>query len=497
MTRVIVFITACTALVLIAIADPFYAASVENLDTGAVDAYIEKEMRASRIPGLALGIVQDGEIIYLKGYGSAGSGREVAPETPFIIGSLSKSFTAAAAMQLVETGKLELDEPVKTYLPWFSMAGEYDADEITVRHLLVQTSGIPNLAGVTSLAESSTKRLEEEVRGLSNTSLEHRPGEAYIYSNANYLILGLLIEAVTGQDYSEYVHSSLFESLAMENSYLSKHEGETGSMASGHVRWFGTAIESDVQYLDNSLAAGFIISSAEDMCRYMLMHINQGSYKGIDVLSTGSVNEIHRPGIVTEDGGGYAMGLLKRIENDTVIMNHDGSTQGFNAAMAFSPEDQWAVVVLTNTSGQIEIPAGSITMGVAEFLMGREPVNSSRVPFFIYLTLLILILMLISLVIRSIIILPRKWGNNIKAKRPRGIPSLLRKVILPLLLELFVPFIILYYIPAGAGFSVWQLLALFHPDLVYGIILLSLLMLAKALWRAFIAIKILSAPGRA
>ncbi len=494
MTRTIIILT---ALLLITGAGSFCFASAEELDTDAVDAYIESEMRISRIPGLALGIIQDGQIAYLQGYGSADSEREVTPETSFIIGSLSKSFTAASAMQLVEAGKLELDKPVINYLPWFTMAGEHDADEITVRHLLVQTSGIPNLAGVTSLAKGSTKSLEEEVRGLSKTSLEHRPGEAYIYSNANYLILGLVIEKVTGQDYSEYVRSNIFEPLEMENSYLSKQEGEAGGMASGHVRWFGATRESDVQYLDNSLAAGFIISSAEDMCRYLLMYLNQGRYGGVEVLSEESIEAMYQPGTATDEGGGYAMGLLKRIENETMIMNHDGATQGFNAAMAFAPEEQWGVVVFTNTSGQIEIPAGAITMGVAEFLMGNEPEGSSRVPFFIYLALLIIIMVLLVLVIRSILILPRKWGKKIRTHRPRGIPSLTRKVILPLLLELLVPFLLLYYIPAGAGFSVWQLLALFHPDLVYGIILLSLLMLVKALWRGFLAVKILSAPEQA
>jgi len=494
MTRTIIILA---TLLLITGAGSFCFASAEELDTDAVDAYIESEMRISRIPGLALGIIQDGQIAYLQGYGSADSEREVTPETPFIIGSLSKSFTAVAVKQLVETGKLDLDAPVRDYLPWFTMSGDYNPGDITVRHLLVQTSGIPNLAGVTSLAEGSTKSLEEEVRGLSKTSLEHRPGEAYIYSNANYLILGLLIEKVTEQDYLEYVRSNIFEPLHMENSYLSKQKGEAGGMASGHVRWFGATRESDVQYLDNSLAAGFIISSSEDMCRYLLMYLNQGIYKGSKILSEESIEAMFKPGVGGDDGDGYAMGLLKRIENETVIMNHDGSTQGFNAAMAFSPEEQWGVVVLTNTSGQLEIPAGAITMGVAEFLMGNEPEGSSGVTLFIYLALLLIIMVLLVLVIRSILILPHKWGEKIRTHRPRGISSLVRRVILPILLELLVPFLLLYYIPAGAGFSVWKLLALFHPDLVYGIILLSLLMVAKALRRGFLAVKILSVPEQA
>jgi len=491
MTKIIIVLA---SFLLVTGASSIGAASAEELDTDAIDAYIESEMRASRLPGLALGIIQDGEIVYLKGYGSAGRGEPVTPETPFIIGSLSKSFTAVAVKQLVEAGKLELDAPVQGYLPWFTMAGDYDPGEITVRHLLVQTSGIPNLAGVTTLAEDSARSLEQEVRDLNATALEHRPGEAYIYSNANYLILGLLIEEVTGRSYSDPVRSEILDPLDMGNSYLSRQEGEAGEMAAGHVRWFGFTSETDVQYLESSLPAGFIISSAEDMCNYLLMHLNQGHYGGVEVLSKESVETMYQPGAATDEGG-YAMGLLKRKAGDTTIMNHDGSTQGFNAAMAFSPEEQWGVVVLTNTSGQIEIPAGAITMGVADFLMGNELQNNSRLPFVIYLVLVFVIMALLALAIRSIIILPRKWGQKLKATRPRGFFSLIWRVALPVLLELLVPFMILFYIPAGAGFPVWQLLALFHPDLVYGLLLLAVVMLFKALWRSYLAVKLLSAPA--
>jgi len=472
------------------------AAAPEGLDSNAIDDYIEREMRASRIPGLALGIIQDGEITYLQGYGSAGREQKVAPETPFIIGSLSKSFTALASMQLVEAGKLELDATVQEYLPWFTMAGNYDAGEITVHHLLVQTSGIPNLAGVTSLAESNDRSMEEEVRDLSATELVSEPGETYIYSNANYLILGLIIEAISGQGYSEYVRSQIFDPLNMENSYLSRQEGESGGMASGHVRWFGLTRESRVQYLDNSLPAGFIISSAGDMCRYLQMYLNQGSYNGTEVLSKDSIEAMFEPGVTRDDGGGYGMGLLKKLEDETTIINHDGSTQGFNAGMAFSPEEQWGVVILTNTSGQIELPASAITMGLAELLRGNELDSISRFPFIAYLVLFLTILGFLALAIRSTILLPQRWGKMLQTNRPRGLKNLFRRVILPVALELLVPFVILVYIPAGAGFPVWRLLALFHPDLVYGLLLLAYIMLAKALWRAFIAIRIISTPGR-
>src|SRR5690349_8939643 len=113
-------------------------------DFAAIDAYVQGEMKATGIPGLALGIVQGDRIVHLTGFGIADpSGRVVSPQTPFIIGSLNKPITCLAVMQLVEAGKVDLDAPVQRYIPWFRVADEGDSARITVRHLLMQTSGLP------------------------------------------------------------------------------------------------------------------------------------------------------------------------------------------------------------------------------------------------------------------------------------------------------------------------------------------------------------------
>ncbi|MGE5334920.1 MAG: serine hydrolase domain-containing protein, partial [Nitrososphaerota archaeon] len=112
----------------------------------AIDAYIASRMQAAHIPGLSLAVVKGDQIAYLKGYGHADpSGHPVTPQTPFIIGSISKTFTALALMQLVEAGKVDVDAPVQRYLPWFSLADSHASARITVRNLLNQTSGIPQL----------------------------------------------------------------------------------------------------------------------------------------------------------------------------------------------------------------------------------------------------------------------------------------------------------------------------------------------------------------
>ena len=464
-----------------------------ELDTEAIDTYIEREMRISRIPGLALGIVRDGEIIYLKGYGRAERGDPVTAQTPFIIGSLSKSFTAVAAMQLVEEGKLDLDAPVTQYLPWFTMADDYDAGRITVRHLLVQTSGIDTMAGVTVLAQDGALSLEQEVRALGTEPLVHPPGEAYIYSNSNYLILGLIIETIIEEGYSAHVQDNILQPLEMENSFLTRVDAEKEGMATGHVRWLGFSLPSEVQHLHNALAAGFIISSAEDMGRYLLMHIQDGNYEGKELLSQAGAEALRKPGEVKDGTSEYAMGLVARNINSSSLILHDGGAQGFNSGMAFSPEEGWGVVVLTNAGGLIELPAMDITLGVAEFVRGNTPEPGSRAPLFIYASLLILILALLLMAGRSIVLLPQKWPAKLETLKVKSFWARLTGVVLPVGLELLIPFFVFIFFPGGAGFPVWSLFALFHPDLVYGLFAFSILMLVKAVWRIYLAFRILRA----
>ncbi len=463
-----------------------------EIDNESIDTFIKEEMRTSRIPGLALGIVKNGEIAYLKSYGHAGNGRNLTPQTPFLIGSLSKSFTAVATMQLAEADLLNLDAPVREYLPWFEMAGDYDVSTMTVRHLLVQTSGIPWEAGLSTLADDSSLALEEEIRALKDIALAHPPGEQYIYSNTNYNILGLIIEKVSEQGYMAHVENDIFKPLEMQDSYLSKNDGIDGGMSEGHLKWFSFPVATDIQYLDNSLAAGFIISSAEDMSRYLLMHLGEGSYNQSIILSKAGAAELHTPGKVADGESEYAMGLVVREVEGASLVMHDGATQGFNSGMIFSPKDQWGVVVLTNFAGQLELPAMGIALGVADIMQGISPETDSRTRKMVYLGLLTLMIILIAFTIRSIILLPKKWAVNIKENRPRGFFPVIGRIVLPAGLELLVAYLIFIFIPAGAGFSVWSLFTLFHPDLVYSLLLLAALLLIKALWRIYLLFRIRS-----
>ncbi len=477
------------AMIFIFSALPVAAAGPVVIDIAEIDRFIEQEMQVSRIPGLALGIVYQGELVYVKGYGTAGNSRPVNAQTPFIIGSVSKSFTALAAMQLVEENILELDRPVRDYLPWFTMSGDYNSGDITVRHLLVQTSGIPNEAGVTSLARSSIKTMEEEVRALSEVPLVGKPGERYIYSNANFNILGLLIDSVGEKSYTRHVQEYIFDPLGMDNSHLSRSDGLEAGMADGYTIICGFPVAGAVQYLDNSLAAGFIISTAEDMCRYLLMYLNRGSYEGNTILSGTALTELFQPGNVVDGESNYAMGLVVIEDRDVTRIMHDGATQGFNSGMVFSPEEEWGVIVLTNVGTLIELPAMPLAIGVGDLIRGETPDTGAKASRNFYLIGLAVIAGLLILTIRSVILLPRKWAVKIKTNRPQGFLPIVLRLVLPIILEAALPLAVFLIVPSGAGFPVWRLLGLYHPDLVWGLLILSGLLLVKVFWRLVIIFK--------
>ena len=181
---------------------PAGAKTPNSLDVASIDAYIETHMAENQIPGLALSIVHNDEIVYTQGYGVAGpDGTPVTPQTPFIIGSTSKSFSALAIMQLVEAGEIELDALVQTYIPWFTMADPEAAKLITVRHLLTHSSGLSELDGDKDLVnpDVSEDALETHIRELADYNLNRPAGESFEYANIGYGILGLIVQTVSGQ----------------------------------------------------------------------------------------------------------------------------------------------------------------------------------------------------------------------------------------------------------------------------------------------------------
>jgi CubicO group peptidase (beta-lactamase class C family) len=340
----------------IAYSTPTNAKTQDTLDVASVDAYIESHMAEHQIPGLALSIIHNNEIIYTQGYGVAGpDGISVTPDTPFILASCSKSFTALAIMQLVDAGEIELDAPVQRYLPWFTMAGPEDAGLITIRHLLAQTSGLSGPVSDKDLVnpDVSEVALETHIRELVDYKLSRTPGENHEYNNTGYDILGLIVQTVSGKSFESYIEEHIYAPLEMSNSYTSKTEAEANGLAVGHTYFFGNPrVSADAPYSRRKLPSGGLISSAEDLGHYLIAQLNGGRYAESQVLSPENVAMMHQPAVETlEKGMFYAFGWRTNLVEGEPVVRHGGDAPSFHSNISFSPAHGWGVAILMNAFG--------------------------------------------------------------------------------------------------------------------------------------------------
>ncbi len=325
-------------------------ASSDESDFTAVDALITAHMKTAHIPGLSIAIVKGDQIVYLKGYGQAdASGRPVTPHTPFIIGSISKTFTALAVMQLVASGKVELDAPVQRYLPWFRVADPQASAHITVRSLLNHTSGLPQKADTFVWTDQDDGVLERAVRYLKTVALA-RPVGTFGYSNANYQILGLIVQTVSGQSYEAYVEQHLFAPLDMQASFTSQQQAQQHGMATGYRWWFGFPIPATLPYLRAELPAGYLISSAQDMAHYLIAQVNGGQYRNRSILSPQGIAFMQTRPARVPYGNGWEVAAL----GGRTFVNQDGATANFQASMFFDPKARVGVFIAANVMNAMD-----------------------------------------------------------------------------------------------------------------------------------------------
>ena len=390
----------------------------------AIDAYVAQQMHRRRVPGAALAIVEGQRIAHTRGFGQARTGGGLpTAQTPFYIGSLTKSFTALAVMQLVEAGRIELDAPVQRYLPWFRVADRQASARITVRHLLNQTSGLPTSAGEIPLADfdGSPEASERQARALAGLALAHPVGAAFEYSNANYNLLGLIIEAAGGESYASTIENHIFAPLGMSHSYTDPAAAERDGLAVGYRYWFARPWAApDIPVAHGSLAGGMLLSSAEDMAHYLLAMLNDGRYGNAQLVSAAGMAELHR-GVAEFKAYGLSLGQYGMGWNVTEIgrqrlLWHSGILPHFFAYMALLPEQQRGVVLLCNADSHWMSPVlTDIGTGVTALLAGEQPAS---LPF----------VGLIPWLLRGLLLIPLLQASGValtlwRARRPRPHPG--------------------------------------------------------------------------
>lgn len=452
-------------------------------DFAALDAYVAAQARAANIPGLAIGIVRDGEVVHAAGFGRADrAGTPVSAQTPFVIGSVSKGFTALAILQLAEQGRLDLDAPVQTYLPWFTLADPQAAARITLRHLLNQNSGLGYNDSTRPMWDRPGQfTLEERLRQLSDLTLRRAPGTDFEYSNYNYMLLGAVIEAVTGQTYGEYIETQVFAPLGMNTSAASPEQA--AGLAAPHRWWFGFPAPVEAPFLADALPAGFLLSSAEDMARYLAFQQTGQP----EILSADGLTALHESCIPSGGGNEYCFGWVRGPFGERTALYHEGAAQGYYSVVALDPQSGWGVVVLSNVNGMIAAPPKDIAIALLDHLADGAPLTVSRRFGLTYAVVDVIVLALTGLMVFSLVRLPR-WKQTLAANRPRGFGGWTGKVVLPILSEFILPYVAWVFLPQGAGFPMWKVFYIFQPDLTAWVFLMAGLFVVRGLLRTGLAV---------
>jgi len=435
----------------------------------AIDAYIEQQMRRLHIPGASLAIVEGDKIVHQCGFGRARPGGEVpTSQTPFFIGSLTKSVTATAVMQLVEAGKVELDAPVQRYLPWFRVADPQASARMTVRHLLNQTSGLPSLPGFAALADLDDRpdATERQVRALSKLKITHPVGSVVQYCNLNYMILGLIVEVASGEPYAGYIQNHIFEPLRMGHSYTSKAVAKQDGLAMGHRHWFGYPFPApNLRVPRGALPAGQLISCAEDMAHYLIAHLNGGHFGDAQILSGAGIDELHRGTVdwieFGTSRGRSGMGWFNIDVGPTRTLSHAGNVPDFSAFMALVPEYKTGVVILFNADPYgLPMITEEVGMGLTVLLAGQQP-PPARLDFIQWIMRLLPLIPLLQVVgVLATLRTLRRWDRH-----PGLWPSTGRiwgeRILLPLIPNLSLAAVVVYLQSSGLLPFVHE----FMPDL--------------------------------
>ncbi|NLX09577.1 MAG: beta-lactamase family protein [Chloroflexi bacterium] len=362
-------------------------ATLPPSDFPDVDAFMAGLLAQYDIPGAGLAVVQNGAVRYVQGYGvrSTATNEPVTPETLFAVGSATKSFTVLGVMQLVDQGRIRLDDPVSSYVPGFTLADASAAQNVTVRHLLAQTTGLAG-GGDAAWVSGAITTLSEAVAYAATLPIAAAPGSAHIYSNYNYAIAGYLIEQVTGQSWEAYTRDHILAPLAMTGATFDLETlQQTPNYALPHRLDIREGMRpADFVSLAGVSSAGALNLSAREMANYLLFQLGDGTFDGESLLSPALLNEMHTQQIayppmppVGPTGfqtTGYALGWFVAGFNGLTVLWHNGSIDGFYTMVMFIPSENIGVVVLSNAGlGTGSLFTLAASLGLLERFMGVQP----------------------------------------------------------------------------------------------------------------------------
>lgn len=339
-------------------------AVAQPLNYAALDNIILQQMQRYQAPGLGVALLLNGKVVMAKGYGvrDLASQKPVTPNTLFSVASVTKSFTSLAVMQQVASGRLDLDVPVRQYLPQLQFSNNHLGQKITLRHLLANSSGLSREDGW--LFDHNLNSRQQLLAGIAQIPINQEAGRAFQYSNQNYLLAAAVLEQSSGQSWEDFVQERILAPLQMKESYLLYNQAlSTGRLATPY-----SLAPNGVQPISNyqqfasddrwsmMAPAGGILASINDLATYALFHLNAQPA----LISRSLLQESHRPQVAVgyahdplranflDDVRGYGLGWYIGEYRGIKGFGHGGNFPGYTSMVYLLPQQALGIVLLTN-----------------------------------------------------------------------------------------------------------------------------------------------------
>lgn len=357
-----------------------------NTQIESIRTMLADELAKWDQPSIAVGIIKDGEVVLHEAFGMADApaGRPANDETMYQIGSCSKAFTAAAVAILVDQGKLEWDTPVKKYMPWIEFQDPFTTDHVTVRDLLCHRTGLPRHDAYWIDGPCTRKEMVENLRNMQPCwSFRSQ----WCYQNTCYVAAGMLIEIVTGKTWEEFVDEAIFQPLGMTRStfyvdaiqndpnHAEPHERHMPTDTNGYE--LTSFLKSDREDMAAGIGApygpaGSIMSTVNDMMKWVALHLNNGKVGETQLISESSMTELHKPQMLMsepllipfpeQDFFSYAMGWFTESYRGHKMVEHGGNINGFSALVTMIPDLNLGIVTLTNFDNSFDTYASTYSI---------------------------------------------------------------------------------------------------------------------------------------
>jgi len=321
------------------------------------ETWLKAQMDYRGIPGCSFSIVYDQELVYCNGYGYSDVEKKIpaTSKSVYRIASITKTFTSMAIMQLRDSGKLHLDDPIKKHLPWFDIQTEFDDDpDITIWHLLTHTSGLPAEAAFPYWTDHKFPTVKQIVETLPDQEMIYPTETKWNYSNLAMSLLGYLIEEVSGQKYEDYIEMNILKPLVMNNSCVDilKNRKLKKELATAYGRRLPGGSHEFMSFTDSKglTPAANMSSTVEDLAKWASFQFTGESPDGNVLLKKSTLHEMQRVQWLQPDWqSGWGLGWGVRKKDSRTIVGHSGWVGGYRTQISFCPDEKTAFIIMFNS----------------------------------------------------------------------------------------------------------------------------------------------------